>query len=330
MMPREALVAVTYRCNSRCVMCNIWQEKPGEEVPASFYDRLPATLTNINLTGGEPFLRKDLPEIVEVIRRRCNDPRMVINTNGFMPELIEKAATRIASVSRKVGIRVSIDGIGEAHDRTRGVPGAYGRALRTLKSLKALGIRDLGVAFTAAGENLTEISKVYALSRELGVEFTIAVAHSSEVYFKADNAALRVDPGALREQFGFLIESELKGAHPKRWYRAYFEWGLYNYALGRGRLINCKALGDFFYLDPAGDVYPCNVLNRPLGSLVEQEFEPLWNSPKALDIRERVSSCPYNCWMVCTVAPEMRKDPWRPLGWIMLNKMKAHLGGRVI
>ena len=214
MMPREALVAVTYRCNSRCIMCNIWKEKPGEEVPASFYGRLPSTLTNINLTGGEPFLRKDLPEIVEVIKRRCNDPRMVINTNGFTPELIEGAARKIASVSRKVGIRVSIDGIGEAHDRTRGVSGAYGRALRTLKSLKALGIRDLGVAFTAAGENLTEISKVYALSRELGVEFTIAVAHSSEVYFKADNAALRVDPAALREQFGSLIERELKGAHP--------------------------------------------------------------------------------------------------------------------
>lgn len=329
-MPVEALVAVTYRCNSRCVMCNIWQEKPGVEVPASFYERLPSTLRNINLTGGEPFLRKDLPEIVEVIKKRCHDPRMVINSNGFMPELIEKAAKKIISISGKTGIRVSLDGIGEAHDKTRGVPGAFDRSVRTLKLLKGAGVKDLGIAFTAVGGNVSEMEKVYALSKELGVEFTVAVAHSSEVYFKADNTGNKIDPGALREQFGRLVKSELRGLHPKRWYRAYFEWGLYNYALGKGRLIDCKALGDFFYLDPKGDIYPCNVLNRPLGNLVEQDFDTLWNSPEALATRRVVSSCPYNCWMVCTVAPEMRKNPLKPLGWILPNKIKAHFGGGVI
>ena len=70
MVPKEAVIAVTYNCNARCMMCNIWKEKPGREVETSTYNKLPTTLKTINISGGEPFLRKDLPEIINIIENR--------------------------------------------------------------------------------------------------------------------------------------------------------------------------------------------------------------------------------------------------------------------
>ena len=61
MMPVDAVLAVTYRCNARCTMCGIWSSKPVAELPPAAYARLPASLRDVNLTGGEPFLRDDLP-----------------------------------------------------------------------------------------------------------------------------------------------------------------------------------------------------------------------------------------------------------------------------
>ncbi len=63
MKPVDALLAVTYRCNARCVMCGIWKSDPCSETPAETYRKLPSTLRDINLSGGEPFLRDDLAAI---------------------------------------------------------------------------------------------------------------------------------------------------------------------------------------------------------------------------------------------------------------------------
>ncbi len=75
MKPIDALVAITYRCNARCAMCNIWRAKPSEELRPDAYAALPASLRSVNLTGGEPFLRDDLPDIVS---KRLEDQNATI------------------------------------------------------------------------------------------------------------------------------------------------------------------------------------------------------------------------------------------------------------
>src|SRR5438093_9153719 len=88
--PRSAVVAVTMACQSRCTMCDIWQYGRGSELRPEDYSRLPASLREVNISGGEPFLRKDLPDIVRVIRARCPKARIVISTNALMPARIEQ------------------------------------------------------------------------------------------------------------------------------------------------------------------------------------------------------------------------------------------------
>ncbi len=93
--PTDAVLAITYKCNSRCIMCSIWKSKPEQELTAKDYLRLPATLKDVNLSGGEPFLRNDIVEIIQNINRKCNKPKIVISTHGFLNDLIIKKVNKM-------------------------------------------------------------------------------------------------------------------------------------------------------------------------------------------------------------------------------------------
>ncbi|MCD6283649.1 radical SAM protein, partial [bacterium] len=178
----DAVIAVTYRCNSRCRMCDIWKKNPGieNELQLSDYYKLPQTLKNVNISGGEPFLKENLEEIIEAINKTCNFPKIIISTNGLLPEIITEKTRKILKLQKNnIGIAVSIDGIGENHNRIRGIDNAFDKAIETLVSLKKLKVKNLKIAFTAGDYNINQLKKVYQLSRKLNVEFSLAVVHSS-------------------------------------------------------------------------------------------------------------------------------------------------------
>ncbi len=83
-LPREICVIITYRCNAKCNMCDAWHHPSSsrDEITLSDLERLPSGLRFINITGGEPFIRKDIDEIINVIRPKTK--RIVISTNGFL------------------------------------------------------------------------------------------------------------------------------------------------------------------------------------------------------------------------------------------------------
>ncbi|MEA3409628.1 MAG: radical SAM protein, partial [Candidatus Eisenbacteria bacterium] len=139
--PVGCVVAVTYRCNARCTVCDIWknESRADEEIAPSDYAWLPRSLRSVNVSGGEPFLRDDLVEIVSVIERVCPRARVVISTNGLNPSRIEAMMGKMTHIA----VRVSVDGVGAKHDEIRGIDGAYDKALDTVRRLKGLGVSDL-------------------------------------------------------------------------------------------------------------------------------------------------------------------------------------------
>ena len=80
-MPIDAVVAVTYRCNSRCIMCNIGKIKDYPELSVGAYKKLPSSLKDINISGGEPFLRHDLPQIIKVVKKQCPKAHIILSTS---------------------------------------------------------------------------------------------------------------------------------------------------------------------------------------------------------------------------------------------------------
>lgn len=127
------------------------------------------------------------------------------------------------------------------------------------------------------------------------------------------------------------MERQLAESNPKSWFRAYFNMGLMNYVKGGKRLLPCEAGTANFFIDPYGEVYPCNGMEDrywklSMGNIRNEDFMTIWRSEQAQKVRSAVKNCPKNCWMVGTVSPVMHKYIQRPLKWVMLNKVRSVIG----
>lgn len=323
--PTDVSIITTYRCQMRCKMCDIWENPTDKkrEITAKELEILP-NFKFVNITGGEPFVRRDLEDIVEVMFKKSD--RIVISTSGWHTDRIIKMAEKYPNI----GIRVSIEGLSQKNDDLRGREGSFDRAMRLLLTLKEMGVKDIGYGCTVSNKNSDDMLWLYKLSRELGMEFATAAFHNSYYFHKDDNEITNKDE--VIGNFHKLIEELLKENTPKSWYRAFFNLGLINYIRGNPRMLPCEAGTANFFIEPYGDVYPCNGLEdrywkESMGNIRDvSSFDELWFSEKAEKVRGLVRTCPKNCWMVGTAAPVMKKYIKHPTSWVAKNKIKSLLG----
>lgn len=318
--PVDAVIAVTYRCNARCAMCGIWRSPATELLKPDVYRELPDSLRDVNLTGGEPFLREDLPEVHAAVRAACPRAQTIISTNGLLTDRIVEQVRRMRGIEPDLGLAISIDGPAETHDRIRGIPGIYSRAMRTLEALQADGVRNLRLAFTITAQNAGHFRAVYDLARSKGVDFTCAVQHASEHYFQNDAKPASLATDEVRAQLESVIARELSGFRPKAWGRAYFMNGIWEFVRGRPRPVRCNAGRDFFFLDPVGDIYTCNAMPFKMGNL-RSSFASVWSSAAALEARSQADHCANGCWMVCTSRVAIKRSWPKALAWALRAKL---------
>jgi len=320
----EAAIITTYRCINQCHMCNIWKypTRESEEFKPSLLEKLPR-LSFCNVTGGEPFLREDLEDIVSILQKKAS--RLVISTNGFFTDSIKSLARK----NKKIGIRISLEGLPAANDELRGMKNGFDYGLRTLLELKKIGLHDIGFGITVSDRNARDMLELYFLAKYLKIEFATAVVHNSYYFHTSNNIiSKKEDVIACFEE---LIQEFLKSWKVKNWYRAYFNQGLINYIQGNPRAIPCGAGTDLFFLDPRGEIRPCNGMEEEIwcesmGNLHKTPFDEIWDSDRARDIRQRVKTCPKNCWMVGTATPAIKKHPLKPTLWVLKNKFRTIFG----
>jgi radical SAM protein with 4Fe4S-binding SPASM domain len=162
------------------------------------------------------------------------------------------------------------------------------------------------------------------------MEFATASFHNSYYFHREDNEVTNKD--VVIKDFHQLIEDLMKENHPKSWFRAFFNLGLINYIRGNPRMLPCEAGTANFFIEPYGDVYPCNGLEESywkesMGNIRDYDnFEDLWFSEQAHKVRGLVRTCPKNCWMVGTAAPVMKKYIKHPVKWVVKNKIKSLMG----
>lgn len=315
----EACIIVTYRCNAKCHMCNTWQQpyRKEEEFTADLVKKIPDGLRFINITGGEPFLRNDLDEIIQIAINKAK--RVVISSNGYFTKKIVSIAEKFGN---QIGFRISIEGLSEANDKLRGLKNGFDHGLRTLITLHGMGIKDIGFGITVSDKNAKDLIELYRLSNAMGLEFATAATHNSFYFHKNDNVF--TDPEMIACEFEKLAVALLKTPKPKNWFRAYFNMGLANKVRGGNRLLPCDVGTDVFFLDPYGKIMPCNGSDHPMvmGDLKEQTFDAIWNSKKAENVRKQIKNCTKECWMIGSASPAMKKNIMVPAFWIMKNKFK--------
>ena len=308
-------IIVTYRCNARCTMCNRYKcpSKPSEELNIETIKKLPRMYFT-NITGGEPFIREDLADIVRELYKKSD--RIVISTNGFFTDRIIKLCREFPNV----GIRISIEGLEDTNNKIRGLEDGFNRGYKTLKKLVEMKHPDVGFGMTVQDANAKDLVSLYKLSDEMNMEFATASLHNSFYFVEAKNIIHDREMVAL--EFENLINELLNSSSPKKWFRAYFNHGLINYIYGQKRLLPCDMAFDTFFIDPYGDVMPCNGTKekKVMGNLNKQSFDEIWNSKQADKVREEVRHCDRNCWMIGSVSPAMHKYIWVPAMWVIKHK----------
>ena len=276
-------VIVTYRCNAKCTMCNRYKvpSKPEEEISIETIKKLPEMYFT-NITGGEPFIRDDLKDIVRELLKKSD--RIVISTNGFFTDRIVELCKEFP----QVGIRISIEGLEKTNNEIRGLDDGFNRGYTTLKKLVDMGMKDVGFGMTVQDRNAADLVPLYNISDELGMEFATASLHNS-FYFVESNNIIK-DRLTVAQNFEDLVNRLLDSNSPKKWFRAYFNHGLINYIFSQKRLLPCDMSFDTFFIDPYGDVMPCNGTKEKqvMGNLNRQSWEELWNSEQAEKVRSFV------------------------------------------
>ena len=308
-------VIVTYRCNAKCTMCNRYKvpSKPEEEISIETIKKLPEMYFT-NITGGEPFIRDDLKDIVRELLKKSD--RIVISTNGYFTDRIVELCKEFP----QVGIRISIEGLEKTNNEIRGLDDGFNRGYTTLKKLVDMGMKDVGFGMTVQDRNAADLVPLYNISDELGMEFATASLHNS-FYFVESNNIIK-DRLTVAQNFEDLVNRLLDSNSPKKWFRAYFNHGLINYIFSQKRLLPCDMSFDTFFIDPYGDVMPCNGTKEKqvMGNLNRQSWEELWNSEQAEKVRSFVRNCDRNCWMIGSVSPAMHKYIYKPAAWVIKHK----------
>lgn len=326
----DIAIILTYRCNSRCSMCNVWKNPsmPGEEISLETMKKIPDNLNTINLTGGEPTLRTDLMEIVDLLYPKTR--LFEISSNGLLPHKLEPIIQKYPNIK----IRFSLEGFEQKNNLIRGEKNGYQTKVDGLLRLKELGGTDLGFATTIQDDNATDLVGLFRFAEKYGFELSTSTLHNGFQFHKNDN--FPYDRINLARSIEELITELLRTRNVKNWFRAYLDLGLIAKILGNARLLPCRMGYESGFIDPWGRVYACNV--RPdlfLGNLNEQTFEEIMNSPAAEEIRRKVDQCQQNCWMVGSAKSAMRQSRftklprWDPFIWVLNNKIKVMLNKKI-
>jgi MoaA/NifB/PqqE/SkfB family radical SAM enzyme len=321
--PRVLTYAVTFRCNARCVMCDSWKKPAEDELSLDeilfIFDGLP-TMDLVRLTGGEPFLRRDLLDIAGAAQERLRPLALHITTNGFLTDrIVAFCEDRAKNVP--LYLLISVDGLEEKHNQVRGRPDAWERVVGTISALaprrRALRLR-LGVNQTigdAAG--LDDYERVRDFLRPYGLRSNVVLAYDSSATYCAETEAVVPPPDFSRfvgrclsdagraERFFHTVERDLgRSSLPERVGKRYYIRGLKNRVLNRSHTPNprCVALGSHIRLLPDGSVPTCQFNTTRVGSLRHQSLGAICGGDAMQRQRAWVQGCP-GCWAECEVLP---------------------------
>lgn len=308
LLPLNVTVSVTYRCNSRCQTCHVYERK-AEELSASEFDRVFASLGRApywyTMSGGEPFLRSDLPAICESAYRHNRPGIINIPTNGLLSDRIPAMVGDIARACRgsQVIVNLSLDDVGERHDRIRGVPGNFERALETYRGLRALEAPNLtvGVHTVISVLNVDRIPEIHEyVERELKPDSYITEIAEEREELNTVGANVTPDARSYAAAIDYLVARIREGSFSgisritQSFRVRYYDMVKRLLETGRGT-IPCYAGVASAQIAPDGDVWFCCIKADPVGNLreVDYDFGTIWFGRRATEARAemRAGAC---------------------------------------
>ena len=315
--PYKFNVMVTGACNSRCVMCRVWEEylkhpesKERELTPDEFrtvFYKAFKTVCWVSLTGGEPFMRKDFVDIVMAAFSNRNIAIVSSPTNGLLREKIERDVRELMGRDiRDFFLTFSIDGPPDIHDSIRGIRGAYQRTFGTYSKVRELAKKDkrldVRLEFTVSSMN---VAYAYDYLKDIlpDNKVTITIFHKGFLYKNDDSPDLSTSLYIEQvRKIVALAKSYLSYTNPMDYVERLYLDRLPDFAANpQRRIIPClSALQRSLFMTSQGDLLPCLMWGVKLGNIRDHDLDMksvFKGKHKIVDLIGK-EQCP-NCWTPC-------------------------------
>jgi MoaA/NifB/PqqE/SkfB family radical SAM enzyme len=309
-LPFNLTLSVSYKCNSRCKTCNIHARRATElslEEWKTVFAKLGRNLFWTTISGGEPFLREDLPELVQSLYDQCRPSIINIPTNGLLVNGIGNVVQKIAThcSNAQIVVNVSIDEIGDKHDFIRGIPGSYQKAVATFKTLKKLPVTNLsvGIHTVISRYNVERIPEIYEELRSLNADSYITEIAEEREELCTIGSKITPSTEAYSRATDYLID-RLRREHFSKVGRIARAFRVEYYRMVKKvleehrQIIPCYAGFASAQIAPDGDVWMCCVKAESMGNLRDFNYDlkNIWFSERAnstrRSIRNRECYCP--------------------------------------
>src|SRR5438105_191841 len=329
--PPFLILFINSNCNQRCEHCFYWRnlnrrdDLTRDELFA--LSRSLGRIENLNLSGGEPFLRPEFGEICRQFIRHNKVRQIYVPTNGYFTD---RTVKQITETLREKDLdlfvaEISLDGLGEFHNKFRGSPGAFDKAMETYEALARLQESDPRLRIhsisTATAVNMDEIRRLTTYL----FDCCPRMDHHNLALIRGDrkNPTLQ-GPSLLEYQRLYEYVRRLWSTRENGRYGAVVEpmlqWAKTRTVTAQNQIIPCRAgvLSAVVYSN--GDVSVCET-HAPLGNLREKSFWEIWTSAEARKLRQSIACKDCYCTNEVFLWPSITYQP--------LRLMQAMAGARV-
>lgn len=299
--PKVIQLPITYKCNSKCVMCDIWRmDNSGESSVKEFKkfmsDNIFKEVQAVGINGGEPTMVANLPEYASAILELPKIKSLNLISNGFRPHLLLKSLEDIyrACILKKVNfhVSVSLDGVNSVHDKTRGVPGVFKKVIESIDELSANQQRycdSFDIGCTVTKQNVFHLMELdsYAQLKNYSIKYRLGVWNkrigSDSIL---DQFSVLEDPyrQSAAEFFHYLMVRS-KSLNDKFKYFSIFRWLT---SKKRKRFLGCVWKNEGITLDSRGNLYYCAVASNAIGCLRNSDGEKIFFDDKNIEYRKSI------------------------------------------
>jgi radical SAM protein with 4Fe4S-binding SPASM domain len=328
-MPLQLVLFVTSRCNMRCEHCFYLDEindSSRTELSLGQIETLAKELGGLHwiaLSGGEPYLRKDLVEIIQTFYKYCRPNIMSHVTNGYYPDRVSAMTKEMSDSCPKSKNLVifSLDGLEETHEQIRHSPGSFGKVKESIQAVQKHQSKspnlETGIVITAQQNNREELIPLieYIESKLMpdGIYINLQRDHTQP-------SNVLVDPSTLNHYQEAVAFYESLRAKKRLKKSALLDRLLDGKNKLQKKLISKIAKENTYQLpclagkvsvvvDELGNVYACELLKNPMGNLTNQSFKDIWFSEKSVDLSDSITKDKCYCTHECAMSSSLLFNP---------------------
>jgi MoaA/NifB/PqqE/SkfB family radical SAM enzyme len=300
--PRAMCFYVTYRCNMRCRMCGIWKHKSNHglneltlrELDKIFSNSLFSKIEHLDINGGEPSLRKDLFEIIEIAKEKMPHLKHItMSSNGLFTTRVTSVVKKISEICRKNKMRfsivISLHGVKDVFEKVCGVKDAFSSVTTTIKILKSIQAENnnsLSINCVLTDINLIDVYKLENWCQEecLPISFVLGEVRARFLNFDTIPTTL-----IAKEKKDFLIRFIRKLSQNKRIFNpsAFRYYNLANLLeFSEERTISCHYAIGGNILGPTGELYYCPH-SKAIGNCRNNSAYDIYYDKKNLEYRSQ-------------------------------------------